>query len=224
MDSLQTMVVVPAKVILAQVSQFVTSVLLVVVILIIGWIISAVIKAAVTRLLKALKVDDLSHKIGLEAVLAKGGSNYLLAELIGDICYWLALLITFVVALNAVGLSIAADLLQKVVLYVPNIITAIFILIVGMFVAMLLKNIVRTATINTGIAQANLFSNSAQVVVMVFTIAIALDQLQIGSRIIDLTITIILASIGLGFAIAVGLGCKDLAGRSIGGFFDKLKK
>lgn len=225
MDTLNTILVPSARMVLAQVGQFVTSVLLVLVLFIVGWLISKfIIKNGVTRLLKILRVDDLSHRIDLDSILAKGGINNGLSELLGIICYWLSLLITFVVALNAVGLTVAADLLQRVVLFVPNIIAAVFILIVGMFAAVLLRNIVRVAANNAGISQAGLLSSICEVVVMVFAVAIALEQLQIGGRIIDLTISIVLGSFGLGFALAFGLGCKDIVGKSVGDFLSKLKK
>jgi len=225
MDTLNAIWVPSAKAVLAQVGQFVGSVLLVLVLFLIGWLVSKfVIKNGVTKLLKLLKFDDLSHKIELDSILAKGGINVGLSELLGVMCYWLCLLITFVVALNAVGLTVAADLLQKIVLFVPNIIAAVFILIVGMFAAVLVRNIVRVSANNAGISQANLFGNIAEVVIMVFVVAIALEQVQIGGRIIDLTISIILGSFGLGFALAFGLGCKDIVGKAMGDFLSKLKK
>jgi len=225
MDTLNAILVPSARMVLAQVSQFVSSVLLVLILFLIGWLFSKyVIKSGVTNLLKILKLDDFSHRIELESILTKGGINIGLSELVGIIFYWLSLLVTFVVALNAVGLTVAATLLQKVVLFIPNIIAAVFILIVGMFAAVLLRNLVRVSASNAGISEANLMSNICEVVVMVFTIAIALGQLQIGGRIIDLTISIILGSFGLGFALAFGLGCKDIVGKSVNDFLTKLKK
>jgi len=211
--------------VLAQVGLFVSDVLLVIILLIIGWLFSKIIiKAGVTKLLMMIKLDKLAHRVELDSILAKGGIDIGLSELIGMVCYWLSLLVTFVVALNAVGLAVAAELLQKVVLFIPNILAAVFILIVGMFAAVLLRNIVRVAANNAGISQANLMSNVCEVVVIVFAVAVALEQLQIGGRIIDLTVGIILGSFGLGFALAFGLGCKDLVGKSVGEFFHKLKK
>lgn len=225
MDTLHSILVPSARMVLAQVGLFVSSMLLFLVLVLIGWLISKyVIKIGVTKLLKVLKLDELSHRIDLDVILAKGGINNGLAELIGIICYWLALLVTFVVALNAVGLAVAADLLQKIVLFVPNIIAALFILIVGMFAAVLVRNLVRVSANNAGISQSNLVSNICEVVIIVFAVAIALDQLQIGVRIIDLTISIILGSFGLGFALAFGLGCKDIVGKAVGDFLSKLKK
>jgi len=224
MSTWQWVLLDPGKAVLTQIGQFLINVLLVIVILIIGWLISKVLKSIVTKILRLVKIDELSDRIELDDLLAKGGIKYSLSEMMGVVVYWLGLLVTMVIAVNAIGLTIAADLLNRIVLYVPNIIAAIFILIAGMFIAKLLNNIVATAANNAGLSQANLLSKIVEVVTMVFAIAIALEQLQIGARIIELTITIILASLGLGLALAFGLGCKDIVGKGVGDFVDKLKK
>jgi len=224
MSTWQWVLLDPGKAVLTQIGQFLVNVLLVIVILIIGWLISNVLKSIVAKVLRLVKIDELSDRIELDDLLAKGGIKYSLSEMLGVVVYWLGLLVTMVIAVNAIGLTIAADLLNRIVLYVPNIIAAIFILIAGMFIAKLLNNIVATAANNAGLSQANLLSKIVEVVTMVFAIAIALEQLQIGARIIELTIFIVLASLGLGLALAFGLGCKDIVGKGVGDFVDKLKK
>ncbi|MBM3249448.1 MAG: hypothetical protein FJZ09_01185 [Candidatus Omnitrophica bacterium] len=224
MSSWQIVLLEPLRTILAQIGQFVTGALLVIVILIIGWLISKAIKIAVTNGLRLVKLDQLSDKIELDQLLEKGGIKYSLSELIGVMCYWLAMLITFMVAINAVGLTIAADLLNKVVLYIPNVIAAIFILILGMFVATLLKNIVQTAANNAGLAHAKLLGDIVSVVIMVFVILVALEQLNIAIKITELTLAILLGTVGLGAALAFGLGCKDLAGKFTSELVERLKK
>lgn len=223
MSNWQVVLLEPAKTVLSQISQFLVNVLLVVIILFIGWIIAKTIKTLVTKILRTIKLDQLSDQINLESVLAKGGISYSLSELIGVICYWLALLITFVVAVNAIGLTVAADLLNRIVLYVPNIIAAVFILILGMFVATLLSNIVKTAANNAGISQAKLLGKIAEVLVLMFAVVITLEQLHIATKIIELTITVLLASLGLAVALAFGLGCRELAAKYVSELIESLK-
>jgi len=223
MSNWQVVLLEPAKIVLSQISQFLVNVLLVVIILIIGWIIAKIIKTLVTKLLRAIKLDQLSDHIDLDSILAKGGISYSLSELIGVICYWLALLITFVVAVNAIGLTVAADLLNRIVLYVPNIIAAVFILILGMFVATLLSNIVKTAANNAGLSQVKVLGKVVEAVIMIFAVIMALEQLGIAAKIIELTISIVLASLGLGAALAFGLGCKDIAAKFLSDLIDNLK-
>jgi hypothetical protein len=224
MSSWQVVLLEPARTVLSQIGQFLVNIMLVIVILIIGWIVSKVIRSIVTKSLRAIKLDELSDRIELETLLEKGGISYSLSELIGLICYWLALLVTFMVAINAVGLTIAAELLNKVVLYIPNVVAAVFILILGMFVATILKNIVVTAANNAGLNQGKVLGKVAETIVIAFAIFVGLEQLRIGIQITQLTISIVLGSIGLGLALAFGLGCKDLAGRSMGEFIEKMKK
>ena len=224
MSSWQIVLLEPARTVLAQISQFVVNVLLVLIILVIGWLVSKAIKAVVVKGLREVKLDELSDRIELESLLEKGGISYSLSELIGVVCYWLALLVTFMVAINAIGLTIAAELLNKVVLYIPNVIAAVFILILGMFAATILKNIVYTAATNSGITQGKILSNAVEIVIIVFAILVSLEQLNVGIRITELTLSIVLASIGLAFGLAFGLGCKELAGKMMSEFVDKLKK
>ena len=224
MSNWMSVLLEPARVVLAQIGQFLVSILLFLVVLLIGWLIAKLIKTLVIKGLRVVKLDDFSDRIELDGLLAKGGIGYSLSELIGVICYWLAMLVTFMVAINAVGLTIAADLLNKVVLYIPNIIVALFILIVGMFGATLVRNIIQATANNAGLDYAKVLAKTGAVAIMVFAIAIALEQLNIGAKIIELTISIILGALGLGLALAFGLGCKDMVGKSVSEFVDKLKK
>lgn len=224
MNSLQIVLLEPAKVALVQISQFVINVILVLAILIIGWIISRVVKGLVVKVLRTIKLDELSKRIELDRLLEKGGISYSFSELIGVIFYWLAILITVMVGINAMGLTIAAELLNKVVFYIPSVIAALFILVLGMFSATLMRNIVQTAANNIGLAQSKILSKVVEVVVIVFAIIAALEQLQIAVNITHITLSIILGSIGLGLALAFGLGCKDIAGKFVSEFIEKLKK
>ncbi|MDD5097335.1 MAG: hypothetical protein PHU59_02450 [Candidatus Omnitrophica bacterium] len=224
MSSWQIVLLEPARAVLAQISQFLVSVLLVIVILLIGWLISKAIKVIVSKALKLVKLDDLSSRIELDKVLGKGGVDYSISELVGVVCYWLGILVTVMVAINAVGLTIAADLLNKVVLYIPHVIAAVFIVILGMFVATLLKNIIVTAANNSGLGHGKLLGQLVETIVVVFVVIVGLEQLGLGISITQLTLGIILGSVGLALGLAFGLGCKDIAGKFVAEFVEKLKK
>ncbi|MBU0549606.1 MAG: hypothetical protein KJ838_04765, partial [Candidatus Omnitrophica bacterium] len=192
-------------------------------ILIVGWIAAKIIRAVVTRILKTVKLDVLSERTKLDELLRKGGMKNTLSEMIGNIFYWLLLLIALVVAVNAVGLSAAADLLNRIILYIPNVIAAIFILVLGASLARVLGNVVQAASANAGIEQSKLLSKIVEIVIMVFAIAVTLEQLNIGKTVIGLAVNIILASLGLGFALAIGLGCKDIVGKAVAEWIEKIK-
>lgn len=216
--------IVPVREILEQAGGFIVAVIKIIFILVIGWLAAKVAQNLIVKFLKVIRLDALSRKLGVENFLTKGGIRYTISELIGILIYWLLLLVAFMVAVNSVGLEVAADLLKNVVEYIPNVIASIFILILGMFFATFLGSLVQATAGNAGISESKLLAKITEVIIIVFAIVISLEQLNIGARIIAVSVNIILASVGLAVAIAFGLGCKEIAGRAVEEFVDKLRK
>ena len=213
----------PVTAMLARVASFLPTLLGVFVILIIGWIVAGILKNLVVKLLKLIQLDTATEKAGLGDVLRRGGIRQTLSELVGVLIYWLVMLMVFMTSLNALGMTVAASLLDKVIMYIPNVIAAMFILSLGIFFSSMIGTIVRTASSNAGITQAKFLGQLTQTVIMIFAIMITLEQLNIASSVLNLAINIVLASIGLAFALAVGLGSKDIAGKLVGDFVNKVK-
>ncbi len=214
----------PVKNVLVQIGNFVSGLVFVLIIIVIGWLIAKLIKAVVERFLSITPLDNIVKEAKIDEILKKGGVTSSVAELLGNICYWLVLLITAVLAVNAIGLSTAADLLNQIILYIPNVVAAVFILILGLFAATILNSIVQTIVANAGISQAKLLGKIVEVVTVVFAVIIALEQLQIaGILMLERIILIVLASLGLAVGLAFGLGCKDIAGKFISDLVEKVK-
>lgn len=221
---LKEMVITPAKALLTQAGNFVSSLCAIILILLVGWIIARIIKNVVVRLLDVLQLDSFTEKVGVDKILAKGGIKYSISELIGVLSYWIIMLISLVIAISAVNLNgQAAGLLNTIALYIPRVISAIFILVVGIFFATFVNSAVQTAAANIGVEQAGLLARLSQFIIIIFTIDIALKQLMIDIGAIENAVLIILSSLGLAFALAFGLGCKDIAGRLTQEFLDKLR-
>jgi len=189
-------------------------------ILLIGWIIAKAIEGLVVQILKAARVDKLAEQIQLADVLTKGGIRRRLSELTGALIYWLVMLVVLITALNAIQLTVAAQLLQQVVTFLPNVVAALFIVVVGVLAATFLASTVRTAASNSGIGQAHLLGQLVQTIVIVFTSVAALQQLRI--EFVGEAFLVILAAVSLGLALAFGFGCKDLAGRWVSDLVDQL--
>jgi len=218
-----SVIIEPAKFLLLQFFRLAIKAIGVIIILILGWFISNLIKTIVVKILKTLKLDLLSEKIGISYMLEKGNIENTLSEIIGEIIYWIGILITFVVASNAVGLTVLADLLSKLIFYVPNIIASTFILILGILLSTFLGNMVKTAASNANFEYYNFLGNIVRIIIIIFSVIISLGQLNINTRILEFVITIIIASIGLAFALAFGLGCKDIANNLMEDFIKKIK-
>lgn len=213
----------PVKAMLVRAATFMPTLVGILVILIVGWIIAAALKSVVIKVLKVIQFDAASEKSGLSDILRRGGIKATLAELIGSLIYWIIMLLVFMASLNALGMTIVAALLDKVILYIPNVIAAIFIVALGIFFASIIGTVLRTACTNAGIAQAKFLGQLTQTVIIIFAVVMTLEQLGIATTVLTDTIRILLGSIGLALALAIGLGSKDLAGKMINEMVDKIK-
>ena len=213
----------PVEAMWTRVMGFLPTLVSVILILIIGWLLAALVQKVITRFLKLARLDTVSEKIGIANILTKGDINYTLSEIIGVLIYWLLMLVVALAAVNALQLTVAAELLNQVILYVPNVIASVFILVLGIFFASIMANTVRTATANAGVPQARTLGQLTQVIVIVFTIIEALKQLRIDTSVIELFIRAALAALALGVGLAIGLGCKDMAAKYAGQLIDSFK-
>lgn len=218
---LDTNVVQPVQALVNQLALFVPRLLGAIALLIVGWLIAKGVERGVVELLKALTLDRLADQIGFSSVLNKGSIKQKFSELVGVIVYWLVMLAVIMVVFNALELTVAAQLFQSIVTFLPNVIAALFILIIGMFAASFLSSTVRTAASNAGILQAHLLGQLVQTIVVIFSAVAALQQLNV--PFFGEVFLIILGGISLGSAIAFGLGCKDIAGSWVSGIVEQIQ-
>ena len=195
----------------------------VVAILLLGWGAAVALQRVLLQVLKVARADELADKIRVNDVLQKGDVRHTFSELLGFSLYWLIILATLLAALNALGLTVAAELLEKVLSYVPNVLAGVIILVLGLFFATLVGGVVQTATANAGIAQAKGLGQIARVVVIVFASVVALEKF-FSSMVIQATFTVVVAAVSFGFALAFGLGCKDIAGKFVADFIGQVRR
>ena len=223
MKDLLAPVVSPVQEILMKSLSFFGKFLAASVIFVVGWLVAKFIRFAIERILRAIRLDSLAEQFKVADFLAKGGIKLALSEIVGLVFYWVIMLGVVASALKIVELTGVSELLADILAKVPVVILALIILVGGIFISAFVASIVRTATANMGIANANLLSKIAQVVIVIFTILIALEKLDTGEILTDTT-KIILGMVGLAAALAFGLGCRDIAGKFTEEVVEKLKK
>src|SRR3989338_279481 len=216
----QLVLIQPVQVFFSQLMGFLPDVLGALFILLVGWAVAKGVEGVIVKLLKTAKLDKLADKVQLTEVLSKGGIKRKLSEVIGVIIYWLVTLVVLIATLNALQLTVAAQLLEHIVAFLPNVVAAIFILVAGIVTGAFLASTVRTAASNAGVDASRLLGQAVQAIVVIFAISAALRQLQI--QLVGEAFLIVLAAVSFGLALAFGLGCKDQAGRWFNGVVDEL--
>ncbi len=181
------------------------------IILLIGWIIAKIIKWAVYKILKTVKFDTLADKVGVNSYLKKGGIKRTSSGLLSTLVYWIVMFTTLTLFFDALGLQVVTDLFKSVINYIPNVLIGCILLIVGMYLAEFVSGIAVAALKTGDFENPELIGRIAYGAVMFFVVAIVLDQLGIGSNIVNTVVTVVTSGLGLALAIAFGLGGKDWA-------------
>jgi hypothetical protein len=197
------------------IGTFLPKLLISVVLLIAGWIAARIGHSVVLRVLRMLRVDDFAERSGIEDFLLKGGVRFTAVTLIAAILYWTILFAVFLAVMNILGLEIAADLFNRILLYIPNVIVAIALLIFGTLFAQFVQGALFTYLNNIGVSGAKLVSGLAKYAIIVFVVSITLEQLAIGGDILVSAFQLAFGAVCLALALAFGLGGREWAARVI---------
>jgi hypothetical protein len=202
---------------------YVPNVIAAIVILAVGLVLAKLLASIIGKVLKLSKLDVAAEKTGIAKMLMVGEIKTTLSGIIETLIYWILVLIVAATTAQALKFSAATDLITRLIAYIPSIISAVLVLAIGTFLANILSSIVSAAAKNAGLKKANFLSQIVKVSLIIFASAMALEQLQIGKTVVTQVISIIVISIGAGLAIAFGLGCKDIVGKSVKDFLDSFK-
>ncbi len=198
---------------LALVFSFVPKLVGFLVILLIGWIVSAALRRAVTFLLRKLGFDRIADRIGLSRFAQQMDVKTDAADILGRLVFWFVFLIFLVPAVNALGLTSVSTLLGQVIGYLPNVFVAILILFLGTLAATVVADLIRGGARAAGSSNPNLFANLARYAIIGFVLIVALEQLGIATSLLNILFTAVIGSAALAAAIAFGLGGRETAQR-----------
>jgi hypothetical protein len=163
--------------------------------------------------LNAIRIDERLAR-GTNAI-AEWSPTYTPTILITRVVFWCVVLVGLLVGLEAVGASSDNLVSARLLGYLPNVVGAVVLLILGNVIGRFLSRSVLIGAVNMNLQYARLLSLGVKWLVLVLTAAMVLDHLSIGGAVVDLAFGILFGGIVLSLALAVGLGSRDLVSRSL---------
>jgi hypothetical protein len=130
--------------------------------------------------------------------------------------FLLVILAGFLIGIAAFDFEWTSLLVSSVLAYIPNIVGAVLVLLVGSLMARFVARSVLIGAVNLNLQYARLLSEGIKWLVIVLAVAMALEHLRIAPGIVELAFGILFGGIVFGLALAVGLGSKDLVTKSLG--------
>jgi Conserved TM helix len=181
------------------------------VVLIIGWIIASLLARGVQALLHAVRFNELARRSGFADFVHKMGVRDDSSGVIAGVVKWFVRLITLVVAFDTLGLPAVSNVLQQLLLWLPNLVVALVVLVIGGLAAKALSQLVRGATAEAGFGNPDTLATVTSVAVWGFTIVVAINQLGIATTLINTLLIGLVGALALAFGLAFGLGGRDRA-------------
>jgi hypothetical protein len=185
------------------------------VILLLGWILAKILKAALVRILVAVRLEKFSARSGLSKFLSRGDIKHSLADILGTVFFWIVFLFFIDLAADVLKFTLLQNLINSIISFIPRLVVAVLIIVIGVLLSSFFKGLVRVAASSYALVRAELLGSIVQYLIIFFTLAVALEQLGVATNILVYSVLIIIGALAFGFALAFGLGSREVAGKIV---------
>jgi hypothetical protein len=193
-------------------ARFLPRLIVLVIIAFAGWLVAYLLKQVVRSILRLINFDKLSENAGASQLLSKAALPSS-TELLSRLIFWVAWLGFILLGVSALGIFGLQDQIARFFLFLPRLFTALFIIFFGLLAASFFSRATLLGAVNAGFPSARLLSMAIRVIIMVFVLSMAFEELGIAEQTMLVAFGIAFGAVMLGLAIAFGTGGKDLARR-----------
>jgi len=194
-------------------NAFLTAIPLVIgalIIIIIGWLIASALARLVREVLARAGADRVFAEHGGEVYGARA-KNIKPSVVAGELVKWLIRLVFLVAAANVLGMPQVSQLLNDVLLWIPNLIVAAIILLVAPLLARFVRGLIEVGAGQMGFTNAPLLGRIAEIAIVAFAVVIAINQIGIAANLVNTLFIGVVGALALAFGLAFGLGGRDVA-------------
>ena len=188
-----------------------------IILLVAGYFISKLLAKISIKILRTVGIDKISEKIGLHKALEKLDIQLKSSDLFGRVFFWLVMLVFIISASETLHLDKITETIDAFVRYLPNIIGAGLIFILGLMAVHFLKNIIEDFSQKAGLGYGKVLANVIHFLATVVVSVLAVEQLQLETELLKDIMEIMLISAGVVLALSLGFGTKDLSKSFVSG-------
>jgi hypothetical protein len=185
-----------------------------IILLVIGWFLADIVARLVGTLLRRIGFETIAQRTGVTGFITMTGAHDASASrIIAELVKWFIRLIFIEMAAEALHISAVTNLINSIVLFIPNLIVALVVVMVGFLIASFVANLVRGGATEMGFQNPNLMAGVARAAIMVFAVIVALSQVGIAATLVNALFIAFVGAIALAVGLAFGLGGRDVAGQ-----------
>ncbi|WP_185235363.1 mechanosensitive ion channel family protein [Teredinibacter franksiae] len=203
----------------AKLAGFLPNLVGAILLLVVGYFISRMVGFILAKGLERTGFNKLSEKVGVAATLTRANITLSVADIVGKLAFWIIMLTFLVTATETLGLPRVSETIDEFVLYLPKVIAAALILIIGLFVAHFVRDLIRSGAEGIGVEYAKPLSSAVYGILFVVIVSLSIGQLEVDTGLLDNVISILIGAIGIAAALSLGLGTRDLAANILAGVY-----
>ncbi len=181
------------------------------VVLLVGVLAAYTVRALLGVVLRLVRFDGFCERHGVRGALDTAGIALSPTAVAAHVAFWLVMIAFLILSLAALNIAPMNDFVSRLFVFVPQLLAALIIVVLGYVVGVFLQRATLLAAVNAGLPRARVLATVVQVLVVLFAAAMALEQVGIGRSIVLATFTVAFGSFGLAAALAFGYAARDLA-------------
>jgi hypothetical protein len=194
-----------------KVAGFVPQLIAAIVVFLVGWLVAVLLGKVAWHVIRIVKLDRGLEAIGFKKVWERSGYKLNSPLFFYELVKWFFIVVFLMAATDILGLTQVTEFLRTVVFYLPNVIVAALVLLIGVLVARFLEGLVRGSVKAAQLTSANVLGSLTKWAVLVFSLLVALNQLRIADEIIRIIVIGIVAAGAIALGLSFGLGGKSHA-------------
>lgn len=189
------------------------------IVLIIGWLITKLIVKVIKKVLKIAKTEKLDEKINEIEIIEGKQLNFNTIKVVSKVVKYIMYIILLVTASDIMGLDIITKQISDLISYLPKLFAALIVFIIGLLFANFVKNGLKSLFESMDLSGGKMISQVVFFLLLTFISVTALNQAGIDTEIITNNINMIIAAFLIAFAIAFGLGAREIVGKLLNTFY-----
>jgi Conserved TM helix/Mechanosensitive ion channel len=203
--------------------SFVPKLLGAIVLLIVGRFLARMISKGASKALKTIGADKLGDRLNEIDFISKSPVKIEPSVMMGKFLYYVIFIFFFTAATDTLGITAVSEIIGKIFEYLPRILSALIVFVIGILFADVLKKAIYTACSSLNIPAASLIANFVFYFVFINVAMITLSQAGIETEFIQDNLSIILGGIVAAFAFGYGQASRPLIGNLLGAYYNRSK-
>ena len=194
-----------------------------IIVVILGFIIARILKKITKKIFEKAGIDHLANRLNEIDMIDRARMKIIPSTVLSMVIYYFVVLLFIVGAADVLGMPAVSNLFSNILAWMPNLLTALIILVLGMLFSEMIRKAVFTACNSMGIPSAKMIALFVFYFLFINIFISALTQAKVNTDFISSNLSIIIGGITFAFALGYGLAAKNVLANFLSYYYNKDK-